>query len=272
MEEGILDLGCPMIYRNESTYPGSFDAWCDYAKDSQYNRAAAAGMGWYLNSISNTITQFGVTREASPGGNSGAGFVGYSYAVPNKDGVSQDSSWAQFVEGPLSSSSAVPAMPWRLDETRGHLMGTVTTETGSMLDGATLLITGPTTLTVKTDATGFFGAVDLPVGSYTVSVGVPDWPLFASTLEVSGAHVAKMNVTLRQRPFEITSHSWNHEARCMTLTWNSVAGRTYRVELSKDLVSWIPLEYGIPPVGASTTWTSTALPISDRHFFRVAEQ
>jgi uncharacterized lipoprotein YddW (UPF0748 family) len=40
MEEGILDLACPMIYRNEATTPG-FAGWANFAKDRQYNRAAA---------------------------------------------------------------------------------------------------------------------------------------------------------------------------------------------------------------------------------------
>src|SRR4030095_5348174 len=88
MEEGILDLACPMVYRNESTTPG-FGGWANFTKDRQYNRAAAIGMGWYLNSIGNTISQIKQARMASAGGNSAVGIVGYSYGVPNKDNISQ---------------------------------------------------------------------------------------------------------------------------------------------------------------------------------------
>ncbi len=272
MEEGILDLGCPMIYRNESQYPGSFDAWGDYTKEHQYNRAAALGMGWYLNSIGNTITQIGQARSASPNDNTGAGIVGYSYGVPNKDGVSQSSTWTQLVAGPLSSTVTVPPMPWKTDLTRGHLMGTVATETGTVLDGATVTITGPVTRTVITDATGFFGSVDLPAGNYTVTVNLPGWPDFTSSLTVTGAQVARAPVILRQQPFEITSNSWNRQERRITITWNSVIGLTYRVELSSNLNTWIPLTSGIVPTGVSTTWTSASLPAATRHFFRVVEE
>jgi len=272
MEEGILDLGCPMIYRWESQYPGSFDAWADYAKDRQYNRAAAAGMGWYLNSISQTITQLGLARGASPNGNTGAGIVGYSYAVPNRDGVSQSSTWTQLVAGPLSSPATVPPMPWKMDATKGHLMGTVADASGTRFDGVSVTITGPVTRTVKTDATGFFGAVDLPAGTYTVTVVVPGYPPVAHTVTVAGTLVAEADFALRTQPFEITSDSWNHQQRRMTLTWNSIAGKTYRVELSSNLATWSPLASAIPATGASTAWTSASLPAVTRHFFRVIEE
>ena len=274
MEEGILDLGCPMAYRNESQYPGSFDAWSDYAKDRQFNRAAAAGMGWYLNSISNTITQFGHARTASPNGNTGAGILGYSYAVPNKDGVSQSSTYAQFVAGPLASTATVPPMPWKTDVTKGHLMGTLTDANGVKFDGATVTITGAVNRTLQTDATGFFGAVDLPAGSYTITVSLPGYVPVTRTVIVAGALVAESNITLlvpNPLAFEITANSWNRPLRRMTLTWNSRAGETYRVEISSNMNmnSWTPIGSGIASAGTSTTWTSATLPLAARHFFRV---
>jgi hypothetical protein len=275
MEEGILDLGCPMIYRNESQYPGSFDAWADYTKDRQFNRAAAPGMGWYLNSINNSMTQFGQARGASPGGKTGAGILGYSYAVPNKDGVSQSSTFAQFVAGPLATPATVPPMPWKTDTAKGHFMGTLTNSQGAKFDGATVILTGPVTRTLKTDATGFFGAVDLPVGTYTVTVDLPGYAPVTRSVTVAGALVAQQNVTLFEPnplPFEITSHSWNRQQRRMTLTWNSQPGRTYRVEISGNMTAWSPLATGIVPAGTSTTWTSASLPLVMRHFFRVIEE
>src|SRR5690606_34914460 len=46
MEEGILDLAIPMIYRSQSsaTVPASFQGWADFTKKRQYNRAGAIGM------------------------------------------------------------------------------------------------------------------------------------------------------------------------------------------------------------------------------------
>lgn len=294
MEEGILDLGCPMIYRDETVYPGSFNAWGNYAKDRQYNRAAAVGPAWYLNTVGNTIRQVGQARAASPNGNFGAGIVGYSYGVRCRrliSGNNYESNYvphSEFVSALTTEATAEvydpggtpvfpsavtsPPMPWKTNQTKGHLMGTVAVENGAVLDGATVTITGPVTRTTQTDATGFFGSVDLPVGNYTVTVNIPGWPVSTTTLTVTGAQVAGTAIILRRQPFEITSNAWNPRERKMTITWNSVIGRTYRVEIGSNLTTWIPLASGIVPAGGSTTWTSASLPSASRHFFRVIEE
>ena len=65
-------------------------------------------------------------------------------------------------------------MPWKTNMSRGHLMGTVEdVHTGYKYDGLTVTLSGPVNRTLKTDGTGFFGAVDLPVGTYTVSFTAP---------------------------------------------------------------------------------------------------
>ena len=100
MEEGILDLACPMIYRSQTTatVPASFQGWADFTKQRQYNRAGAIGMGWYLNSVADNIAQIGATRTTA-GQQKAAGLLGYSYAVPNDEGTSQSNTWSELVAG-----------------------------------------------------------------------------------------------------------------------------------------------------------------------------
>jgi uncharacterized lipoprotein YddW (UPF0748 family) len=273
MEEGILDLACPMIYRDEGTTAG-FDGWADFAKDHQYNRAAAMGMGWYLNTVPNTLTQIGIARSLSPGGKTGAGIVGYSYAVPNDDGTGQSGMWSQLASGPFSSTATVPAMPWKTSATIGHAMGTVSAaDNGDEMDGATVNITGPTNRTLITDATGFWGAVDLPVGSYTLTVSLPGFRTLTRTFAVTGGAVAQPATQLEIVPFQITSVVRNMAGTTLTITWDSVPDRSYRVEQSTDAKAWTPAASGITATAASTShvW---AIPAGwqSRAFLRVAQE
>jgi uncharacterized lipoprotein YddW (UPF0748 family) len=70
LEEGILDLGCPMAYKTSNA---SFSGWTAFIRERQYNRASALGLGWYLNPVEQTIEQVKIARSASPGGRRAAG-------------------------------------------------------------------------------------------------------------------------------------------------------------------------------------------------------
>ena len=252
MEEGILDLACPMVYGTGNT---RFDGWADFAKDRKYSRACAPGMGWYLNTVPNTIAQIALARDVSPNGNTAAGIVGYSYAVPNSTSTSQSSTWSQLVAGPFPSDVAVPAMPWKTSGTHGHAMGTVlASDNGDVLDGATVVISGPANRTVTTDATGFFGAVDLPVGSYTLTISVPGFRTLTRSFFVNGGAVVQPVTQLEIVPFIVTSTTQSIANHTMTIAWNSVPGRTYRVEQSANLTQWTTAASGIAATSASTSY------------------
>ena len=271
MEEGILDLACPMIYGTDNT---RFDNWSDYAKDRKYSRACAPGMGWYLNTVPNTITQIGLARDTSANGNTAAGILGYSYAVPNSTSTSQASTWSQLVAGPFPGAVAVPAMPWKTGTTYGHAMGTVlASDNGAALDGATVTLTGPSNRTLTTDATGFFGAVDLPVGTYTATINVPGFQPFTRTFTVAGSLVSQPDTSLDIVPFVVTNTVRSVANNTVTITWNSVPGRTYRVEQSQNLTQWTTAASGL---AASATSTSHVWTIpngwSARSFLRVARE
>lgn len=288
LEEGMLDLAVPMIYRNyaEATRRAEYDAWCAWTRDRQYGRSAAAGAGIYLNAVADGIREIKQSRVASASA-SLAGVVGYAYSTPTtSSGVSR----AEFIDALTNDAAAEvyepggtpvfataaspPPMPWKTDASRGHLMGTLTTGEGAAVDGATVTITGPANRTLTTDATGFFGSVDLPPGSYAVTVSLPGHEPVSQSVTVTGALVAEANLTLisPDQPFVITEMEWNRPQRQITLTWNSRATKSYRIELSANLTSWIPLASGVPTNGASTTWTSLSLPVASRHFFRVVEE
>lgn len=289
LQEGILDLAVPMIYRDYSIAArhAEYDAWCAWTRDNQFSRSAAAGPGIYLNDVADTIAEVKQARVAS-GGKALGGMVLYSYATPSKTaGVSRGEVIAALTDDAaaevhdpggnpvFAGDVTAPSMPWKTDESKGHLMGTLADVEGAKFDGASVTITGVVTRTVKTDATGFFGAVDLPAGEYTVTVNLPGYAPVARTITVTGANAAETSIVLsalNPQPFEITSSQWNAPQRKLTITWNSQPGKTYRVELSSNLSTWSPLATGVLPAGASTVWTSATLPVAVRHFFRVREE
>lgn len=299
MEEGILDLACPMIYRDKNAASGpTFDTWANFTKDRQYNRAAAIGMGWYLNTVPNTISQIKTTRTVSSTGRTAAGLLGYSYAVTNRypdasepDGyednqVSPATMRAALVNDAtaeiydpggtpvFASPVSVPSMPWKTDMSKGHLMGTIQDSlTGYQYDNLTVTVSGPQNRTLTTDGTGFFGAVDLPVGTYTLTFTAPGFRPFGQTVTVTGAAVAQPALTLSRLPFLVTNCT--RAPSTVSLTWNSVPGRTYRVEQSQNLVNWTTAQSGILGTeGASTTSYTWTIPAgwSTQAFLRVAEQ
>jgi uncharacterized lipoprotein YddW (UPF0748 family) len=270
LEEGILDLGCPMNYKTSNT---SFTDWTSFIRERQYNRASAIGMGWYLNPVSNTITQIGIARGTSTGGLKAVGVLGYSYAVPNSQGVSQSSTWSQLVSGPFPTTISVPSMPWKTSTTKGHLMATlVDSETGIALDGATVMISGPAARTLKADATGFFGAADLPVGTYTLTINVPGYRPITKTVTVTAAQVAQPDIVVERLPFIITNAVRNSVANTLTITWNSLPGKTYRIERSQNLTDWTTVTVGLPSGGGSTNYTWQITPGWNAAFLRAVEE
>lgn len=269
MEEGILDLACPMIYGSDNT---RFDGWSDYAKDRKYNRACAPGMGWYLNTVSNTITQIGLARDPSANGNTASGIVGYSYAVPNISGASQSSTWSSLAAGPFATTAAIPGMPWKTGAIKGHAMGLVFAgDNGDVLDGATVTITGPVNRTVLTDGTGFFGAIDLPVGSYSLSIDVPGFQPLIRSFTVTAGNVSQPATALVIVPFRVTNTVRPSGGNTVTITWNSVPGRKYLVEQAPNVGQWSTAVSGLIATGASSSYVWTIPPNWEkRAFLRVA--
>ncbi|MES2706678.1 MAG: family 10 glycosylhydrolase [Verrucomicrobiota bacterium] len=287
MEEGILDLACPMTYK---TTNASITSWVEFIRQRQYRRSAAVGLGWYLNSVAENIGQIKLTRAGPAAGPKAAGSLGYSYAVTNEESVSTanflkaltDPATAEIYDpggDPVFAAPvAPPPMPWKTDTARGHLMGFVKdAATAAVLDGATVSLTGPAPLTatraVLTDGTGFFGSVDLPVGTYTATVSVPGYGTWQRGVAITGAQVRQESVALGPPVLNLLSWSLEPATRRLTQTWTSEAGQTFRVEYSDDLQTWFPAATAIPSGGLTTTYRTPAIsPDITRRWWRVRRE
>lgn len=299
LEEGILDLAIPMVYRDNTnaTRASEWIAWTRWARDNQFNRLCAAGLGNYLNAVEGTLSQISSARAASTTtGRRLAGQVLYSYAtwcrrqnadttytsnyLPRQDflnALSDPAAAAAFSTSPLYPAPvSIPAMPWKSDPSRAPLMGFVRLPDASLWpDGTPVTLSGPQgqSITLKTDATGFFGTTGLPPGTWTIAVQIPGFPARTRTLTLQGGKVTSQNLWLSPAPFTVTSVQHDRTLRRTTVTWNSLPESRYRIETSTDFATWTAAATGVASSGFSTAWTSTADPPGAfRRFFRIAEE
>jgi hypothetical protein len=168
LEEGLLDLGVSMTYRDEDTYAGQFDRWIAWQKDHQYRRGTVVGTGLYLNSVEDSLAQWGRVRQPSALGNQTLGVCGYSYATPSDAGISSRAFVNAAVTEVFTQPASGPDIPWKDSPTLGHLVGSLAPTPPCLpsIDGHSLKLTGPQTRTLQTDGSGWFGAIDLPTGEY----------------------------------------------------------------------------------------------------------
>ena len=213
MQEGILDLNIPMDYKRDADNTGSnnqrqmFTEWAQFAKDNQFRRQSVVGSAPYLNDVASSVRQVREALATSPAGNSGVGWVGYSYRTPddaaNAGTRSGDASRTELIRGLTQPSSYDPATPpvfatpapiptmvWKTAPTTGHVQGTVLASSGTAVADTRVdlysVATGGLIATRTSDSRGWFGFVDLAPGEYRVQAG----SLVASASVTSWAHRA----------------------------------------------------------------------------------
>ncbi|HOX58544.1 MAG TPA: family 10 glycosylhydrolase [Candidatus Paceibacterota bacterium] len=205
MQEGILDLNIPMTYFDQSTSGLAYSRWNNFIKNHRYNRQAVVGPSINSNTISNSVVQIRLTREATPEGNRGDGVCCYSYASSNNEGLPVSSFLSALtqptghdpISPPVFSALDVPPdRPWKSSPTRGYLKGFVYDDLANGLDGAAIALSGPGTNELASDATGFYGAVDLAPGLYTVSASFPGYAMATQTVSVTAGTVGHLDFTL----------------------------------------------------------------------------
>jgi len=213
MQEGILDLNIPMVYYRHhytiapTNHALAYTNWMNFAKDRKFNRYLVVGPGIYLNYASNGIIQMRATRAPSPAGNFAEGVCGYVYKQPDNSGTpiatfrnyltSAPNAHDPSAQAIFYDKAAIPVMPWKTAPTNGHLKGNVYGgSTTNPLDGAVIRLTGPTGRTQTNDATGFYGFVDLPPGTYTVTASFSNLASQSAQVLVTTGVVATLDFTL----------------------------------------------------------------------------
>ncbi len=209
MQEGILDINIPMAYFRQQTNGNDIARWQNFIVDHRYDHQAVIGLGFYLNSPSNNLVQLQGVHGTNSLGNRLDGFGCYSYAAMSANGGLNDylTSMTQsqtlpadgeIKGGPLFETDAsIPAMPWKEMPRNGHLKGFVVDGfLKSGLDRAAVTLTGPVTKMLESDATGFFGAVNLPPGDYQLKVTAWNRMESATMVSIKRGTVSTVNFIL----------------------------------------------------------------------------
>ncbi len=251
MSEGILDLSMPMAYFDrDSAYAPDYDGWINFAKSHSYNRGTVIGPAIYKNDIADSIYQVRQTRDLY-GGKAAMGTVMYSYASTNDQGL-PNSTFYNALSHPsiydpnpvpvYDTAVSVPSLPWKTNPTKGHIKGTVTDCAGSALDGVTVSISGPTSRSMVTDGTGFFGFVDLTPGSYTVRIAAD--PTTNTAANVVAGQVTTADLSWCGAPGITNVRSENVGSSSGQIKWTTEPFSTSRVEygLTTSYGSMTPLD------------------------------
>ncbi len=215
LQEGLIDLACPMTYFQAGRYADYQRHWSEFIKNHQYRRAAAVAVGNWMNTIPQTLELMQIARQPSARGRRPYGVMLYSYAGTNaseeKDAagkraelqyqpefyamLGQPSRYA--AAPPFPADVPLPPMDWKAHPKRGILKGFVLTPDLLPVDGALVTLRGRgKTLTRTTDGTGFYAAVDLPPGRYTLRVSAPGYAPQKSAATVSAGKVTTVPFTL----------------------------------------------------------------------------
>lgn len=181
LSEGWIDVAIPMNYFREydANQRQWYMNWLEWQKNQQHQRKVAAGIGIYLNSVSDGITQIKKAKQPSSNGNVLWGTSLYSYANTNKDGVSNSTFYSALSqpssyngnEPVYTGKVPVPELPWKVSPTRGHLFGHIFKVDGTVPDEIPVQISGPVSKTVTTDGSGDVVVTELPPGTYQITVG-----------------------------------------------------------------------------------------------------
>lgn len=185
MSSHILDYCAPMNY---TTTNSTFNSYCNDSKNRMYGRHIYMSQASYLNTISNSMTQLNSAVTY--------GFQGispYSYAVTNSGTVDQAGFKNSLIAGPFAGTQAVPTMSWITSPTYGMLKGFITNGSGTAVYPAAVSITGKST---PDSGTGFYGFVDVPTGSCTVTVTATGYQTATASTWISAGAVADLDITM----------------------------------------------------------------------------
>lgn len=175
LAEGILDFAVPMHYFNESNpqHRGWYDAWMAFDRAHSGRRAIVTGIGAWLNTPEQNIAQ--VARALAPDeqGRALAGAAFFSYAQPrsNSDAERRRAFMDDLRRSVFAPPAAPPAWPWITNPTGGHIQGIATIDDQVAPDAkVTLIREGVWLGDIYATADGWYGAVELPPGRYTVVI------------------------------------------------------------------------------------------------------
>lgn len=179
LEEGIIDFAMPMHYFEEGETRGRnwYNSWISWGRENTGRRAIVAGMGSWLNTREQGIDQArrALTPDAQGRAHAGVAFYSYNqpYARSTYEGRRQFMD--QLRETVFSQPAVAPNWPWVDYPTTGHLQGMAWVD-GQIVPNAhvSLFKDGNWVRDMTAAYDGWYGAVELEPGNYTVVIRGPN--------------------------------------------------------------------------------------------------
>jgi uncharacterized lipoprotein YddW (UPF0748 family) len=178
LQEGILDFAVPMHYFAEQNQQqrGWYDSWLAWDRANAGRRAIVAGTGAWLNSDWDGIAQ--IQRALTPDANgpalAGASLFSYHEPLAGSNPDRRRAFMQQLRETVFAQPAGAPDGPWIAAPTTGHVQGMAAIN-GRIISDAhmTLFLNGGWAREFTGAVDGWYGAVDLAPGSYTIVVQDP---------------------------------------------------------------------------------------------------
>lgn len=253
MEEGILDINCPMMYFDNQRYREYWLNWIEWCKNNKYSRNLVIGQGIWLNSIEDTLLQIEDSRKPSGQGEVEDGLLLYSYASTNADpeGGPEQRFNPEFYHALSNDTEHGPAPfpePMPFPELKAGIGGIVkgfvhTSPWLAPVVGAEVTLrragAGPA---MKTDVTGFWAFIGVPPGNYTLEVKAPNLPGDRREVAVEDGAVTTVNSFLGAAgggsvESPLTVFGGNDRFDGVVYLWNPIThkGRKLRVRADTPL-------------------------------------
>ncbi|KGJ72608.1 hypothetical protein GY21_14335 [Cryobacterium roopkundense] len=211
LDEGIVDTVTAMNYKREwmPEQARMFDEWNTALAEYGAGRHVVSGPALYLNGIDDSVQQAHDVVDAGLDG-----WMGYSYANVSLDATAsadpavkeaeRDALAAALRADVFTTDADVPVMEWKATPTTGLLAGTVATSGVAAAQVAVQVtpVSRPTdktlgeAITLQTDGSGWFAAVDLAPGTYRVQVQNAGTPGF-TVVRVKAGQIAEADIRLR---------------------------------------------------------------------------
>jgi uncharacterized lipoprotein YddW (UPF0748 family) len=188
LKEGILDLAVPMNYfrQSDARTRSFYQHWLAFESRNKQGRQLAVGLGAYLNSPEDNLTQLHMAldplrsnKKRAVDGISFFSYNGRAKIMPQLPAI-------------FPAPAPVPAMKWKEKPTRGHLCGLLAGADGARVEIQRKRWWGWSSHTVRTDGNGFFGAVHLPPGNYRLKL--PGRPTPSGPLRVQAGRVTRVPI------------------------------------------------------------------------------
>lgn len=200
LEEGILDIACPMTYFRIDPNRSYQENWATWIKGHQYHRAATLAVGAFLNTPSNTLDLAKINLSPATTGTAPAGILFYCYSQPSLSETDKEAFFSSLTSL-FPEPAPFPELSWKKTPTTGHVKGVVTFGAElAPVDGGMVTLTEnggkKRSLVRPTDGTGFYAFTNLPPGDYTVSVKYQDETGISRQVSLNAGEVASADFRL----------------------------------------------------------------------------